>query len=143
MLILVLVFFDRVSQAESSIERVAITNKVNQLNAALTITMLEYMTQGRLAELANYHHANPYRVLADKMVLSDYQGEVDRAALMIKAGWYFNTKTREFFYRSAYQNEFSGYLMEFRYRDDNNSGAFESGQDAFESFRLIPSPAIK
>jgi len=99
--ILIVVFFSRVVRLSAAVEREAMAQTVNALDAALRIRWLTLVVQHRESELAALTRGNPMRLLGEPP--ANYLGErrdVDPAAVPPRR-WYYDLDRKLLVYRVA------------------------------------------
>ena len=131
-------FLIAMSSLEREIEQVNFNKTVSEMNASLTLTFYQYVSNGDLNNLQTFHQGNPFIFLAENNRLpANYHGEIQLDEEMIKGGWYFNVTSRDVTYKPNSDVKVSRLKLEFRYKDLNQSGEFEHAFDEIKYFKLV------
>ena len=137
-LVLIIKFLSYMDSLERDIELVSIDKQVSDINASLALTLYNYVAKGKLSDLQEFNLDNPFVFLAANHQLPlNYFGVIkDESEISQQGGWYFEGNNRLIIYQSAYDLGRFYYQLKFIYRDINESGRYELGEDRLESFRV-------
>ena len=127
--VLASLFFERVENLEKKIERAAVSKQVGEINSLLVVIMLEHHIGNQLDDLADYHGANIFDLFADRITGLNYVPSLDPHQELKQGAWYYDERSGETVYRSAFDGELYRFRLEFEYTDTNQSGRFEKAVD--------------
>ncbi len=120
-LILFVVFLQRISDVEKVVEKTAIEKKFNEFNSVLLVMTMEHVVNNKQHELINYHHSNPFELIKTRSTIINYFGEVEGVAgLEKKGGWYFDRNTKDVLYHST-QGEVTRFKLVYSLANNKKS----------------------
>ena len=90
-LIFITVFLYSTEQIGQEAEQVHIEKTINEMNAAMALTLYEFVVNNQVQELERFDRGNPFVFLAtQKMLPANYRGEVNSLAYATSKGaWYY------------------------------------------------------
>jgi len=137
--IMVMVFFSYVNDAEREFERKSVLQTKKIIDSALVVVFATYAVNHRLGELNDLEGGNPFVFLEEYQILPPaYVGEIDRdPGDSAEAGWYYLTHRGILVYKSLHSDADYFFKIALNYEDKNRSGSFESVSDRFLGLHFV------
>ena len=137
--ILVMVFFSYVDNAEREFERKSVLQTKKIIDSALAVVFATYAVNNRLGQLNDLDGGNPFVFLEEyEMLPPAYVGEIDRdPGKDQEPGWYYLTHRRILVYKSLYSDADHYFEIVLNYEDRNQSGSFEPASEKFNSLQFV------
>jgi hypothetical protein len=132
------IFLLYTADVSKKVDRIARERVIKEINVALAMRLFESTIDGTLSELSKINKKNPFLVLKGKdySVPKDYIGLVSAKVRPQVSGWYYDMDQKNIFYWDGSARLFQ-YQLQFRYRDVNNSGRYESSKDVIEKLEMV------
>ncbi|MCP4979681.1 MAG: hypothetical protein GY935_04210 [Gammaproteobacteria bacterium] len=137
--ILMMVFFSYLDDAEREVERASVLQTKKVIDSALALVFATYAVNNRLNELNDLNGGNPFLFLQEYQMLPPaYAGELDRDPAIDQApGWYYLSHRKMVVYKSFHLDSDSYFKIVLNYQDNNQSGLFEAASDKFNNLRFV------
>ena len=140
-LIFIAVFLYSTDQISQQAEQVHIEKTINEMNAAMALTLYEFVVNNQVQELERFDRGNPFVFLAtQKMLPANYRGEVNSLAYATgKGAWYYLRDSNTVIYTMRDGGEERRFQLLLKYNDRNANGSFDGKVDTIRSFQVEPS----
>jgi len=137
--ILMPVFFSYLEDTEKELEHASVLQTKRIIDSSLAVAFASYAVKGRLNDLNQLAGGNPFNVLKTYNLLPlSYQGELDHdPASGLDPGWYYLKHRKTVIYKSRFIGTDRYFKVLLSYRDENQSGRFESAVDKFTSLQFV------
>jgi hypothetical protein len=137
--ILMLVFFSYLEDTEKELEHASVLQTKRIIDSSLAVAFASYAVKGRLNDLNQLDGGNPFSVLETYDLLPPaYQGELDYDPPRdLDPGWYYLRHRKAVIYKSRFTGTDRYFKILLSYRDENQSGKFESAVDKFTSLQFV------
>ena len=137
-LIFITVFLYSTEQISQQAEQVHIEKTINEMNAAMALTLYEFVVNNQVQELERFNRGNPFVFLAAKKMLpANYRGEVNNLSYATSKGaWYYLRDSEQVVYRLRDGRQERRFHLLLKYNDRNANGRFDGKVDTIRSFQV-------
>ena len=137
--IMVMVFFSYVDNAEREFERKSVLQTKKIIDSALAVVFATYAVNNRLGELNDLDGGNPFVFLEEyEMLPPAYVGELDHdLSFDQEPGWYYLNHRGIVVYKSLFIESDNYFAIVLNYQDNNQSGLFEPAEDRFQNLQFV------
>ncbi len=132
-IILILIFIGSFLSYSHSLtaraDRVARDRVISEIRQGLAMLLYDYAIKGRLADLQNFDHQNPFSLIAAYRPLpTEYTGAQATLKPNPPAGWYYDLTTRQVIW-VALDGQRQAFVLRFAYDDVNGNKRFDPELD--------------